>query len=52
MSQGSFAHSLMVSNIAILQTQFNTSHLFAHIVCSILPIDRTQTGATNPGQQW
>ena len=45
-----FAHSEMVSSIAIKQSQFNTSHLFAHIVCSIQPIDRTLSGSTAPSQ--
>ena len=39
----------MVSNIAIWQSQSNISHLFAHIVSSIWPIDRTLSGATIPG---
>ena len=28
----------------------NISHLFAHIVCSIWPIDSAQLGVTTPGQ--
>ena len=40
----------MVSSIAIQQSQFNSSHFFAHIGCSIWPIDRTRSFATTPGQ--
>ena len=40
----------MVLSIAIWQSQFNTSHLFAHIFCSIWPIDRSLSGSTTPGQ--
>ena len=39
----------MVSNIAERE-KFNISHLFAHIVFSIWPIDRTLLGATTLGQ--
>ena len=38
----------MVSSIKILQSQVNISRLFAHIVCSIWPIDRIQSDATTP----
>ena len=38
----------MVSSIAIYQSQFDISHLCVH--CSMLPTDRTLTGATTPGQ--
>ena len=40
----------MVLSIVIQQSQLNIGHLFAHIVCSIWPIDRTLLGATTPGQ--
>ena len=30
--------------------QFNISHLFAHIVCSVWLTERTLSGATTPGQ--
>ena len=39
----------MVSSIAIKELQFNISYLFAHIVCSVLAIDGTPSGATTPG---
>ena len=38
----------MVSSIAVWQSQFNISHLFAH--SSIWPTDRTQSVAAIPGQ--
>ena len=43
-----FAHSL-VSSIAI-NCHNLTCHLFAHIVCYILPIERTQSGSATPRQ--
>ena len=43
-----FVHNEMVSSISM--SQFNISHLFAQIVCSIWPIDRTLSGATTLDQ--
>ena len=40
----------MVSSVVIEQSRFNISHLFAHIVCSMSPIDRTFSGVTTPSQ--
>ena len=40
----------MVWIIAIEQSHFNIRHFFALIVCYILPIDKTLSGATIPGQ--
>ena len=40
----------MVSSTAIKQWKFNNCLLFAHIVCSIWPIDRNLSGATTLGQ--
>ena len=45
-----FGHSEMVPSIGILQSQFNISQLFAHMICSIGPIDRSLLGTTTLGQ--
>ena len=57
MSPSSFLHTYMVSGIAVEQSQFNISHLFTRIVCSIWPIDLSdattlsQSGPGNDGNE-
>ena len=37
-----------LNSIAIQQSQFHISHLVAHTVCSVWPIDRTLLSAATP----